>query len=158
MPSVRKLTSNLESNSSSYTPSRNMFISRTRYQAARFFWASGESSCTIPLMENANENRDIPNMQVSEPLDDAASKPTETRRERVRRACRVDEERRPDLHASLNHRISHLCKMAALVIAVVTFGSTVLGQDNSHFVVLGLSLSVALLAIALLQDSSHHKH
>lgn len=68
-----------------------------------------------------------------------------------------DDDRRRDLHISFNNRISHLCKLAALVIAVVTFGSTVLGQDNARFVVLGLSLSVALLAIALLQDSSQHK-
>lgn len=69
----------------------------------------------------------------------------------------IDEDQRRDLHASFNHRISYLCKLAALIIAVVTFGSTVLGHDNLRFVIMGLSLSVALLAIALLQDSSQRK-
>lgn len=69
----------------------------------------------------------------------------------------IDEEQRRDLHASFNDRISHLCKLVALILAVVTFGSTVLGQENLHFVILGLSLAVALLAIALLQDATQRK-
>lgn len=64
----------------------------------------------------------------------------------------LDEERRRDLQVSFNRRISHLCTLAALVISVVTFATVVLGQDVLRFVLLGLSLSVALLAIALLQD------
>ncbi|MEF9875834.1 MAG: propionyl-CoA carboxylase subunit beta [Gordonibacter sp.] len=108
-------------------------------------------------MENASENRDLSDAQAVVSSDDIAPESPRTRRERVRQACHVDDERRPDLHASFNHRISYLCKMAALVIAVVTFGSVVLGQDDLRFVILGLCLSVALLAIALLQDSSQHR-
>lgn len=68
----------------------------------------------------------------------------------------IDDQRRRDLHASFNNRISYLCKLVALVVAVVAFGSTVVGWDDPRFVILGLSLSVALLAIAMLQD--HHQH
>lgn len=68
----------------------------------------------------------------------------------------IDEQRKHDLQMSFNDRISWLCKLAALVISVVVFATTVLGQGDLRFIVLGLSLSVALLAIALLQDS-HQK-
>lgn len=67
----------------------------------------------------------------------------------------IDETSRKDLHESFNNRISYLCKLAALVIAVITFATTILGQDIESFVILGLSLSVALLAIASLQDSGN---
>ena len=64
----------------------------------------------------------------------------------------IDEVEKKDLHKSFNNRISHFCKLVALIISVITFATTVLGQYNEIFVVLGLSVSVALLAIALLQD------
>lgn len=56
------------------------------------------------------------------------------------------------LRESLNARISYLCCLAALVLAVLTFATTIIGQDNMVFIVLGLSLSIALLAIAGLQN------
>ena len=65
------------------------------------------------------------------------------------------EEVRREMHASFNDRISYLCKLAALVIAVVALATTVLGQEMPRFVLMGLCLSVALLAIAMLQD--HHQ-
>lgn len=65
------------------------------------------------------------------------------------------EEERKDLHVSFNNRISYVCKMAALIIAVVSFATVVLGQDDAQFVALGLCLSIALLAIAALQDHHH---
>ncbi len=61
------------------------------------------------------------------------------------------------LHERVNERISFLCRIVALVIAVVIFATTILGQDNMPFVILGLSLSVALLAIAGLQNHSKRK-
>lgn len=67
----------------------------------------------------------------------------------------IDESQRKDLHESFNNRISNLCRLAALVIAVVIFATTILGQSVEGFVILGLSLSIALLAIASLQDPSH---
>lgn len=57
------------------------------------------------------------------------------------------------LRDSLNDRISYLCRLAALVLAVLTFATTIIGQDSMVFIVLGLSLSIALLAIAGLQNS-----
>ncbi|BDE96974.1 hypothetical protein CE91St30_23070 [Raoultibacter timonensis] len=69
----------------------------------------------------------------------------------------IDEDKRKDLHESFNNRISYVCKLAALVIAVVAFGSVILGQDDKTFVILGLCVSVALLAIASLQDNSGKK-
>ena len=66
----------------------------------------------------------------------------------------TDEERR-QMHASFNDRISYLCKMAALVVALVSLATIALGQELPQFVLMGLCLSVALLAIAMLQD--HHQ-
>lgn len=63
-----------------------------------------------------------------------------------------DEERRRQLHASFNNRVSHLCKLVALVIAIVAFATIALRQEMPQFVMMGLCLSVALLAIAMLQD------
>lgn len=57
-----------------------------------------------------------------------------------------------NLRDSLNKRISYLCCLAALVLAVLTFATTIIGQDDMVFIVLGLSLSIALLAIAGLQN------
>lgn len=62
---------------------------------------------------------------------------------------------RHDLHASFNDRISYLCKLVALVIALVALATMALGQELPQFVLMGLCLSVALLAIAALQD--HHQ-
>ena len=49
----------------------------------------------------------------------------------------------------------YLCKMAALVVALVSLATIALGQELPQFVLMGLCLSVALLAIAMLQD--HHQ-
>lgn len=87
----------------------------------------------------------------------ASAKAPRRRKSRSLRSCDFDDERRYDLQCSFNNRISYLCKLAALVIAVITFGSVVLGQDDLRFVILGLCLSIALLAIALLQDASQYK-
>lgn len=59
------------------------------------------------------------------------------------------------MHASFNDRISYLCKMAAFVVALVSLATIALGQELPQFVLMGLCLSVALLAIAMLQD--HHQ-
>lgn len=64
----------------------------------------------------------------------------------------AEEHSKQELHESLNKRISHLCLLVALIIAVVTFATTILGEDNVKFVILGLSLAVALVAIAGLQN------
>ncbi|WP_270299220.1 propionyl-CoA carboxylase subunit beta, partial [Eggerthella sinensis] len=70
---------------------------------------------------------------------------------RPRREAPSDEERQ-QMHASFNDRISYLCKMAALIVALVSLATIALGQELPRFVLMGLCLSVALLAIAMLQD------
>ena len=59
---------------------------------------------------------------------------------------------REKLHASFNNRISYLCKLVALVIAVVAFATIALGREVPQHVFMGLCLAIALLAIAMLQD------
>lgn len=73
---------------------------------------------------------------------------------RPRREPPSDEERQ-QMHASFNDRISYLCKMVALVMALVALATIALGREVPQFVMMGLCLSVALLAVAMLQD--HHQ-
>lgn len=100
----------------------------------------------MPDMENARD--DIDALDDLEPNDSAPARP---RREAP------SEERRREMHASFNDRISHLCKLAALVIALVSFATIALGRELPRFVLMGLCLSVALLAIAMLQDHYQRK-
>lgn len=112
------------------------------------------SSCTIPRMENARDDIEaLDDLELDAPApvpvaDDARAA------KRPRREAPTDEERR-QMHASFNDRISYLCKMAALVVALVSLATIALGQELPQFVLMGLCLSVALLAIAMLQD--HHQ-
>ena len=59
------------------------------------------------------------------------------------------------MHASFHDRISSLCNLAARVVALASLATIALGQELPQFVLMGLCLSVALLAIAMLQD--HHQ-
>lgn len=102
-------------------------------------------------MENAQDDIDALDSLDEQPAPSAAA-PT-----RTRRAERPSDEQRSEMHASFNDRISYLCKLAALVIAVVAFATIALGQEVPQYVMLGLCLSVALLAIAMLQDHSQRK-
>lgn len=70
---------------------------------------------------------------------------------------RKDENHPQSLHEKVNEKISFLCRIVALVIAVITFATTIVGQSNIPFVILGLSLAIALLAIAGLQNHSKRK-
>ncbi|MEG2201740.1 MAG: hypothetical protein RRX94_06045 [Raoultibacter sp.] len=70
---------------------------------------------------------------------------------------RVEEDERDQLARTFNARISTVCKFGALIISVITFVTTILNQYNTYFVVLGLSLAIALLALALLEDSRGKK-
>ena len=107
----------------------------------------------MPRMENAPENID-----VAEALDDLDEVPaTPVTKSKRPRAEAPSEETRRQMHASFNDRISYLCKLAALVIAVVALATIVLGQEMPRFVLMGLCLSVALLAIAMLQDHNQRK-
>lgn len=68
-----------------------------------------------------------------------------------------EESSQEDLQMSFNNRISRLCCVAALVIAVVAFATIVLGAEDPTYVLLGLCLSVALLAIAGMQNHTKMK-
>lgn len=68
-----------------------------------------------------------------------------------------EEGSREELRTAFNNRISHLCRLAALIIAVVAFATIVLGAEDPTYVLLGLCLSVALLAIAGMQSHSKTK-
>ena len=124
----------------------------------------------MPRMENARECIDAPDdaalagadgalhagEPVAAPVEPEDGSPL--RQAAGRRAdARPTEAARRDLHASFNYRISYLCKLAALVIAVVAFATIALGQEIPKFVLMGLCLSVALLAIAMLQDHNQRK-
>lgn len=119
-------------------------------------------------MENAPDNIDaLDALEALEDLADgelAADAPvpvaapaTATAPARAKRTRREapSEEERALMHASFNERISYLCKLAALVIAVVALATIALGQELPQFVLMGLCLAIALLAIAMLQD--HHQ-
>lgn len=103
------------------------------------------ASALAPASASA-EAKDAPGA-TGEPEPQAASPQTGERPDADRH--------RHDLHASFNDRISYLCKLAALVIALVALATMALGQELPQFVLMGLCLSVALLAIAALQD--HHQ-
>lgn len=110
------------------------------------------SSCTIRGMENASDNIEAlddlePDVPASSASDDVPARATK----RSRREAPTEEERR-QMQASFNNRISYLCKMAALVVALVSLATIALGQELPQFVLMGLCLSVALLALAMLQD------
>lgn len=70
-------------------------------------------------------------------------------------SAKLTDEERFEMHASFNNRISYLCKLVALIIAVVAFATIALGREVPQYVFMGLSLAIALLAIAMLQD--HHQ-
>lgn len=101
-------------------------------------------------MENARDDKAATGQPAG--IDDPEPVATEAAKER--RESPSDERRR-EMHASFNNRISYLCKLVALVIAVVAFATIALGQELPRFVLMGLCLSVALLALAMLQD--HHQ-
>lgn len=69
----------------------------------------------------------------------------------------TSEEMKDELRTSLNERISQLCQLVALVIAGVAFTSLIIGQDDLTFVLLGLCLSVILLAIAGMNNRANPK-
>lgn len=66
-------------------------------------------------------------------------------------------ETKDELRTSLNERISQLCQLVALVIAGVAFTSLIIGQDDPTFVLMGLCLSVILLAIAGMNNRANPK-
>lgn len=119
-----------------------------------FLFAPRSSSCTMRGMENASDNiealDDLEPDVLASPASDNAPAPARPTM-RPRREAPTEEERRR-MQASFNNRISYLCKLAALVVALVSLATIALGQELPQFVLMGLCLSVALLALAMLQD------
>jgi Flp pilus assembly protein TadB len=72
----------------------------------------------------------------------------------TRRPEHIDDAERDRVRQSTNDRVSHACIAVALIICVFCFALTVLGAQDIRNVMLGVILSVILLAIALLQDRS----
>lgn len=64
------------------------------------------------------------------------------------------EEEKRHLRERADVRISQLCNAAALVIILVALAAFVLGQGDSFYSQVGIMVSIALLAIAALNDPS----
>lgn len=64
------------------------------------------------------------------------------------------EEEKRALRKRTNVWISRFCSYAALVIILIALASFVLGAENGFFVQLGIMVSIALLAIAAINDPS----
>lgn len=62
---------------------------------------------------------------------------------------------RAQLHVSFNKRLSHACRIVALIMVVVALATLVLGQEEPRLVMMGLCVAVGLLALASLQDNHH---
>lgn len=113
-----------------------------------FFLMQGNyESCTITAMSkkqaDIHEKQEIPSLSqeaggfVSDEDEDFSS--------------------REEVRTSLNSRISYVCRLVALIIAIMVFATTVIGQYDVTFVILGLSFAVALLALAGLQNHQKPK-
>ena len=67
---------------------------------------------------------------------------------------RRSEEEKDALRARSNPRISQCCNYAALLIILVTFASYILGHADGFFFPIGIMASIALLAIAAVNNPS----
>lgn len=66
----------------------------------------------------------------------------------------LSEEEKRHLRERTNVRISQLCNAAALVIILVALAAFVLGRGDGFYSQVGIMVSIALLAIAALNDPS----
>jgi intracellular septation protein A len=66
----------------------------------------------------------------------------------------MDDAERERVRLATNARISRLCIGAALVICVFSLGVLILGSQDPRFVMVGVTIAIILLAIALLQDNA----
>lgn len=65
---------------------------------------------------------------------------------------RIPEEEKVQLRKKTNKSISRYCGYAALVVVLVTFAAFILGVGNDFHSQCGIMVSIALLAIALIND------
>jgi uncharacterized membrane protein len=64
----------------------------------------------------------------------------------------ISEEERANLRAAFNARIAHGCSFVALVVILVDLAAFVIGQADEFFMLAGIMIAVALLAIAMLYN------
>lgn len=64
----------------------------------------------------------------------------------------ITEAEKIEMRDRVNARIAHWCSFAALVIILIDFAAFVIGQDDWFWTVAGIMLSIALLAIAMLNN------
>lgn len=70
---------------------------------------------------------------------------------------KLSEEEKDQLRSAVNAHISQYCNYAALVIILISLASFVLGQFDTFFVQLGIMISIALLAIAAINNPTRKK-
>lgn len=70
---------------------------------------------------------------------------------------KLSEEEKDQLRSAVNAHISQYCNYAALVIILISLASFVLGQFDAFFVQLGIMISIALLAIAAINNPTCKK-
>lgn len=70
---------------------------------------------------------------------------------------KLSEEEKDQLRSAVNAHISQYCNYAALVIILISLASFVLGQFDAFFVQLGIIISIALLAIAAINNPTRKK-
>ena len=70
---------------------------------------------------------------------------------------KLSEEEKDQLRSAVNAHISQYCNYVALVIILISLASFVLGQFDAFFVQLGIMISIALLAIAAINNPTRKK-
>lgn len=70
---------------------------------------------------------------------------------------KLSEEEKDQLRSAVNAHISQYCNYAALVVILISLASFVLGQFDAFFVQLGIMISIALLAIAAINNPTRKK-
>ena len=70
---------------------------------------------------------------------------------------KLSEEEKDQLRSAVNAHISQYCNYAALVVILISLVSFVLGQFDAFFVQLGIMISIALLAIAAINNPTRKK-
>ena len=64
----------------------------------------------------------------------------------------MPEEEKTELRQRTNSRISQQCNYASLIIILITIASFIIGVADTFFVHLGIMISIALLAIAAINN------
>lgn len=69
-----------------------------------------------------------------------------------KRISNISEAEKIKLRKKVNALISRYCAFAALVIILITFAAFILGKANGFFSQCGIMISIALIALALIND------